>query len=47
MSNFIPAELMVVIQLAVTFTFLFGIILFLLFSGDKPNSKNLYLQKQK
>lgn len=47
MFNFVAAELKEVIQLGITFTSLFGIILFLLFSKDKPKTKNLYLQKQK
>ena len=47
MFNFVPAELREVFQLAITFSGLFGIILFLLFSADKPSTKNLYLQKQK
>ena len=36
---------MEVIELTVTFSFLFGTILFLLFSAEKPNTKNLYLKK--
>tara|TARA_A100000164_G_C21783299_1_gene712093 strand:+ start:243 stop:359 length:117 start_codon:yes stop_codon:yes gene_type:complete len=36
---------MEVVELTVTFSFLFGIILFLLFSAEKPNTKNLYLKK--
>ena len=35
------------IELTITFSFLFGIILFLLFSKDKPRTKNLYLKKAK
>ena len=38
---------MEVIELAVTFSVLFGTILFLLFSADKPSTKNLYLKKAK
>jgi len=37
---------MEVMQLALTFLVLFGIILFLLFTADKPSTKNLYLKKQ-
>ena len=36
---------MEVVELTVTFSVLFGIILFLLFSAEKPNTKNLYLKK--
>ena len=35
------------VELTVTFSFLFGTILFLLFSAEKPNTKNLYLKKAK
>ena len=35
------------LELTVTFSFLFGIILVLLFSADKANTKNLYLKKAK
>ena len=38
---------MEVIELMLTFSFLFGIILFLFFSADKPSTKNLYLKKAK
>ena len=38
---------MEVIELTVSFSFLFGTILFLLFSAEKPNTKNLYLKKAK
>ena len=47
MFNFIPAELMEVLQLLITFSGLFGVILFLMFSTDKPTTNNLYLRKQK
>ena len=36
---------MEVVELTVTFSFLFGTILFLLLSAEKPNTKNLYLKK--
>ena len=38
---------MQVIELTVTFSFLFATILVLLFSADKANTKNLYLKKAK
>ena len=47
MIEFVPTELIEVFQLIITFAGLFGLILFLLFSKDKPTTKNLYLQKQK
>ena len=37
---------MEIIQLALIFSGLFGVILFLLLSPDKPSTKNLYLKKQ-
>ncbi len=36
---------MEIVELTVTFSFLFGTILFLLFSAEEPNTKNLYLKK--
>ena len=36
---------MEVVEVTVTNSILFGIILFLLFSAEKPNTKNLYLKK--
>lgn len=47
MFNFAAAELMEVIQLSITFLGLFGIILFLLISADKPKTKNLYFKRVK
>ena len=38
---------MEVFELTVTFSFLFGTILVLLFSKDNANTKNLYLKKAK
>ena len=45
MFNSIPSELLEVIQLTIIFSGLFGIILFLLFTADKANTKNLYMKK--
>ncbi len=36
---------MEVVEITIIFSFLFGIILFLLTSAEKPNMKNLYLKK--
>ncbi len=47
MFNFENVELVEVFQLIITFSSLFGIILLLFFSKDKPISKNLYLKNQK
>ena len=38
--------IMEIIELALTFSGLFGIILFLFFTAEKPSTKNLYLKKQ-
>ena len=45
MFNFIPSELIEVMQLTIVFSVLFGTILVLLFTSDKANTKNLYLKK--
>lgn len=47
MFNLGNAELIEVFQLIITFSSLFGIILLLVFSKDKPISKNLYLKNQR
>ena len=41
----IPNELIEVMQLTIVFSGLFGIILVLLFTTDKANTKNLYMKK--
>ncbi len=47
MFKFLNNELIEVINLIITFSSLFGIILLLFFSKNKPISKNLYLKDQK
>ncbi len=37
---------MELIKITISFSVLIGIILFLLFSADKPSTKNLYLKKR-
>ena len=39
--------MMEVIELTIIFLGLVGTILFLLFTADKPNTKNLYMKKAK
>ena len=43
--NYLPNELIEVMQLTIIFSGLVGTILFLLFTADKPNTKNLYMKK--
>ena len=45
MFNSLPGELIEVMQLTLVFSGLFGTILFLLFTADKANIKNLYIKK--
>ena len=43
--NYLPSEMIEVMELTIIFSGLFGTILFLLFTADKPNTKNLYMKK--
>ena len=43
--NYLPHEMIEVIELTIIFSGLVGTILFLLFTADKPNTKNLYMRK--
>ena len=43
--NYLPREMTEVMELTVIFSGLVGTILFLLFTADKPNTKNLYMKK--
>ena len=43
--NYLPSQIIEVIELAIIFSGLVGTILFLLFTADKPNTKNLYMKK--
>ena len=43
--NYLPSEMTEVIELIIIFSGLAGTILFLLFTADKPNIKNLYVKK--
>jgi len=47
MFKLLNDELIEIIHLIITFSSLFGIILLLFFSKNKPTSKNLYLRNQK
>ena len=43
--NYLPSELRELMELTIIFSCLIGTILFLLFTADKPNTKNLYMKK--
>ena len=43
--NYLPSEMIEVMELTIIFSSLVGTILFLLFTADKPNTKNLYMKK--
>ena len=43
--NYLPREIIDVLQLMIIFSGLFGTILLLLFTADKANTKNLYMKK--
>lgn len=45
MFEYIPSELLEFLQLTIIFSGLFGTILLLLFTAEKPNTKNLYMKK--
>ena len=43
--NYLPVEMIEVMELSIIFLGLVGTIVFLLFTADKPNTKNLYMKK--
>ena len=43
--NYLPFEMIEVIELIIIFAGLIGIIMLLLLTADKPNTKNLYMKK--
>ena len=45
--NYLPSEMIQVLEVTIVFSALVGIILVLLFTSDQPNTKNLYLKKAK
>ena len=45
--NYLPSEMVVVMEVVMIFSFLVGTILALLFTSDQANTKNLYLKKAK
>ena len=46
-TNYLPSEMVTVLEVTSMFTILFGIILAMLFTSDQANKKNLYLKKAK
>ena len=46
-TNYLPNEMVTVLEVAMMFSFLVGTILAMLFTSDQANKKNLYLKKAK
>ncbi len=46
-TNYLPGEMVTVLELTIMFSVLFGTILVMLFTSDQANKKNLYLKKVK
>ena len=46
-TNYLPSEMVTVLEVTTMFSFLVGIILVMLFTSDQANKKNLYLKKAK
>ena len=44
-TNYLPSEMVTVIEIATIFSILLGTILVMLFTSDQANTKNLYLKK--
>ena len=45
--NYLPNEMIQVLELTIVFSVLVGTILVLFLTSDQPNTKNLYLKKAK
>jgi len=45
--NFLPSEMIQVLEVTIVFSALVGTILLLFFTSDQANTKNLYLKKAK
>ena len=45
--NYLPGEMIQVLEIIIVFSVLVGIILALFFTSDQANTKNLYLKKAK
>ena len=46
-TNYLPSEMVTVLEITTIFLVLLGTILFMLFTSDQANTKNLYLKKAK
>ena len=46
-TNYLPGEMVTVLEITMIFTVLIGTILIMLFTSDQANTKNLYLKKAK
>ena len=46
-TNYLPNEMVAVLEVVTMFSVLFGTILVMLFTSDQANKKNLYLKKAK
>ena len=46
-TNYLPSEVVTILEIAMIFSFLLGTILLMLFTSDQANTKNLYLKKVK
>ena len=46
-TNYLPSEMVTVLEVTTMFSFLVGTILIMLFTSDQANKKNLYLKKVK
>ena len=46
-TDYLPSEILNVLEVATIFSFLIGTILVMLFTSDQANKKNLYLKKAK
>ena len=45
--NYLPSEMIQVLEITTVFSVLIGTILLLFFTSDQANTKNLYLKKAK
>lgn len=46
-TNYLPNEMLTVLEVVTMFSVLLGTILVMLFTSDQANKKNLYLKKAK
>ena len=46
-TNYLPSEIVTVLEITMIFAVLIGTILIMLFTSDQANTKNLYLKKAK